>query len=47
MTPFLFFVAAVWILLGVLCFAVAAVIVYSVVIGIRNHASKRRNKEEQ
>ena len=42
MTSFEFFAGAVWILLGVICLAIAAVIVYGVVVGIRNHAENRR-----
>jgi len=43
MTPFEFFTAAGWILLGVICLAVAAVIVYGVIVGIRNHIRQNRS----
>ena len=42
MTPFEFFTTAGWILAGVVLLAIAAVIVYSVVVGLKNHAAERR-----
>jgi len=42
MTAFEFFAAAAWILGGVLLLALAAVIVYGVIVGIRNHITQQR-----
>jgi len=44
MTPFEFFAAAAWILGGVILLAIAAVIVYGVIVGIRNHNEQQRIK---
>ena len=44
MTTFEFFAAAAWILGGVLLLALAALIVYGVVVGIRNHNLQERIK---
>ncbi|MCL2703871.1 MAG: hypothetical protein FWE91_09730 [Defluviitaleaceae bacterium] len=44
MTAFEFFAAAGWLLLGVVCLAVAAVIVYAVIVGIKRHSEQQRIK---
>ena len=44
MTPFEFFAAAGWLLLGVICLTIAAVIVYGVIVGIRNHIMDRKEQ---
>jgi len=42
MTAFAFFAVSAWIMLGVVCLAVAAVIIYCIVVGLKNHKEQRR-----